>query len=264
MSTPGRAHLAPSLIPLPSLVPEINNAFYDDLGETWFEGDDHPIALLRVESRVKIDYVLDVLRQRQIGSGARILDVACGAGLVALPLAEAGFQVEGVDLAEGAIAEAIRRTPKASGAAFRVGDAYALDAEDNSYDAVLLLDMLEHVERPEATIAEAARVVRPGGVVLFHTFNRTPLAWALAIHGFKVVTPGGPEHIHVYRLFIPPADLRAMHDRAGLEVQEIRGVHPVPDRAFWRSVARRRVDPAFSFKVGGPPWIGYIGHAVKR
>lgn len=244
-------------------MPEINNAFYDDLGEAWFEGDDHPIALLRVESRVKIDYALGVLRQRGIGPGARILDVACGAGLVALPLAEAGFRVTGIDLAEGAIAEATRRTPEAADATFRVGDAYALDAEEGSYDVVLLLDMLEHVERPGDAIAEAARVVRPGGVVLFHTFNKTPLAWALAIHGFKVVTPGGPEHIHVYRLFIPPADLRTMHARAGLDVQEVRGVHPVPNRAFWRSVVRRRVDPAFQFKVGGPPWIGYIGHAVK-
>lgn len=245
-------------------MPEVNNAFYDGLGSTWFEGDNHPIALLRVESRVKIEYVLDVLRQRQIMPGARILDVACGAGLVSLPLAQAGYHVTGIDLAPGAIEEARRRTPEAADARFEVGDAYALDAEDDSYDAVLLLDMLEHVERPGDAIAEAARVVRPGGVVLFHTFNKTPLAWALAIHGFKVVAPGGPKHIHVYRLFIPPRDLRTMHTQSGLDVAELRGVHPVPNRAFWRSVVRRRVDPDFSFEVGGPPWIGYIGHAVKR
>ncbi len=248
---------------------EVNNAFYDDLGDRWFEGDDHPIALLRVESHVKIEYVRDVLRQRQIGRGAKVLDVASGAGLVSLPLAEAGYRVHGIDLSASSIAEATRRAPEApvgsaSGATFAVGDAYALEAEDDSYDAVLLLDMLEHVERPADAIAEAARVVRPGGVVFFHTFNKTPLAWALAIHGFKVVTPGGPEHIHVYRLFIPPEDLKQMHARVGLDVHEVRGVHPVPDRAFWRSVRQRRVDPAFSFKIGGPPWIGYLGYAVKR
>ncbi|OZC03641.1 bifunctional 2-polyprenyl-6-hydroxyphenol methylase/3-demethylubiquinol 3-O-methyltransferase UbiG [Rubricoccus marinus] len=245
-------------------MPEINNAFYDDLGEAWFEGDDHPIALLRVESRVKIEYVLDVLRQRQIGLGAEILDVACGAGLVSLPLAEAGYSVQGIDISPGSIAEARRRTPEGLDARFAVGDAYALDVPDESVDAVLLLDMLEHVERPADAIAEASRVVRPGGAVFFHTFNKTPLAWALAVHGFKVVSPRGPEHIHVYRLFIPPADLRTMHADAGLEVQEVKGVHPVPDRAFWRSVRQRRVDPAFAFKIGGPPWIGYLGYAVKR
>ena len=247
-------------------MPTVNNAFYDTLGSAWFEGDDHPIALLRAESRVKMDYTLRALRERGIGRGASVLDVACGAGLVALPLAEAGYRVHGVDLAEGAIREAQARAPEAtpSGgrATFATGDAYALDAPDGAYDAALLLDMLEHVERPADAIAEAARVVRPGGVVVFHTFNRTPLAWLLAIHGFKVVTPGGPPHIHVYRLFIPPRDLRRMCDRAGLDVQDLQGVHPVPNRGLWRSVRQRRVDPGFSFAVGGPPWIGYIGTAV--
>ena len=245
-------------------MPQVNNDFYTDLGDAWFEGDDHPIALLRAESRVKVDYTMETLHALGIGPGARVLDVACGAGLVSLPLAVAGYEVEGVDLAEGAIQTARERTPPGASATFRVGDAYALDATDGAFDAVLLLDMLEHVERPADVLAEAARVTRPGGAVVFHTFNQTPLAWALAIHGFKVVTPGGPPHIHVYDLFIPPRDLRQWAGDSGLDVREVLGVHPVPDGAFWRSVLRRRVDPAFSFRIGGPPWVGYIGHAVRR
>ena len=241
----------------------VNNAFYDGLGAAWFEGDRHSIALLRAESRVKIDYTRGVLRRLGIGPGARVLDVACGAGLVTVPLAEAGYEVEGVDLSPGSIEQARARLADGVSASFRVGDAYALDAADASFDAVLLLDMLEHVERPEAVLREAARVVRPGGAVVFHTFNQTPLAWLFAIHGFKLVTPGGPEHIHVYRLFIPPETLRQQAAAAGLAVQEIRGVHPVPDGALWRSVFRRRVDPAFSFALGGPPWIGYAGFATR-
>lgn len=244
-------------------MPQVNNAFYDHLGDAWFEGDDHPIALLRAESRIKIDYTMETLHTLGIRPGARVLDVACGAGLVTLPLAESGYEIVGVDLAEGAIEEARARTPDGVPASFRVGDAYALDEAASSFDAVLLLDMLEHVERPADVLREAARVVRPGGAVVFHTFNRTPLSWLLAIHGFKVVTPGGPPHIHVYDLFIPPRDLRRMSEEARLEVREVLGVHPVPNGAFWRSVTRRRVDPAFSFQIGGPPWVGYIGHAVR-
>ena len=55
-----------------------------------------------------------------------------------------------------------------------------------------------------------------------------------------------------------------MSQRSGLDVREIRGVHPVVNRAFWRSVVRRRVDPTFSFAMGGPPWIGYAGFAVRE
>lgn len=249
-------HLAPT-------VPEVNNAFYSELGDRWFEGDDHAIALLRAESRIKVAYTRGALARAGLGPGARVLDVACGAGLVALPLAEDGFRVKGVDLAEGAIEAARRRTPPVADATFAVADAYALDEADGAYDAVLLLDMLEHVDRPADVLREAARVLRPGGLVVFHTFNRTPAAWALAIHGMKVVARDTPPHVHVYHLFITPDELKGMATAAGLFVQEIRGVRPVVDRAFWWSVFHRRVHPDFRFTFAEAPRVGYAGYAVK-
>jgi 2-polyprenyl-6-hydroxyphenyl methylase/3-demethylubiquinone-9 3-methyltransferase len=243
-------------------MPSVNNAFYTDLGARWFEGDDHAIALLRAESRIKIRYVLDVLAARGITPGARVLDVACGAGLVAFPLAEAGYRVKGVDLAEGAVEAAQRRAPE--GAIFAVADAYATGEPDAAYDAVLLLDMLEHVERPADVWTEAARVLRPGGVVIFHTFNRTPAAWALAIHGMKVVARDTPAHVHVYDLFITPGELRRMAAEAGAPVAEIRGIRPVVDRAFWWSVLHRRIHPRFDFAFTRSQAVGYLGYAVRE
>ena len=195
----------------------VNNEFYDDLGDRWFEGDDHAIALLRAEGHLKREYLRAVFDRHGVRPGARVLDVACGAGLIALPLAEAGYRVDGVDLSEPSLEAARRRAPDA--ATFRRGDATALDADDASYDAVLLFDMLEHVEDPAAVIAEAGRVVRPGGVVLFNTFNQTPLAWLVAVHGFKFVVRDAPDHIHVWRLFIPPSVLAEHARAAGLAVQ---------------------------------------------
>ena len=242
-------------------MPTVNNAFYSDLGDRWYEGGDHPIALLRAETPLKLSFVRERLAAHGIGDGARILDVACGAGLVSFPLAEAGYTVRGVDLAEGAI-----ETARAQGgqASFEVGDAYALRDGDASQDAVLLLDVLEHVERPADVLAEAARVVRPGGLVLFNTFNTTPLARLLAVHGFALVTRGGPEHIHVYDLFIAPRDLRAMASRAGLDVEEVRGVRPALGWPLWWSVLNRRVHPDFAFRFSASTAVGYVGCAVRR
>ena len=241
---------------------KINNAFYGGLGDRWFEGDAHAIALLRAEAAIKVTYALEVFERLSIAPGARILDVACGAGLVAFPLAERGYRVKGVDLAEGAIATARARTPEGVDATFAVADAYATGEPDAAYDAVLLLDMLEHVERPGDVLREAARVLRPGGAAVFHTFNRTPEARLLAIHGMKVVARDTPEHVHVYELFIKPAELRAMAAEAGLEVLEVRGVRPVVDRAVWWSVLHRRVHPDFGFTLTGAPRVGYVGFAT--
>lgn len=244
-------------------MPDVNNAFYDDLGDRWFEGDDHAIALLRAEAPLKLGYVREVFARYGVPPGARVLDVACGAGLVALPLAEAGYRVEGVDLAANALDVARQRVPPGADATFRVADATALDAPDATYDAVLLLDMLEHVEDPARVIAEAGRVVRPGGVVVFNTFNQTPLAWLLAVHGFRFVTREAPDHIHVWRLFLAPDTVREHAAAAGLTVDEVRGVRPALGAPFWRSLLRRRVDPGFRFTFTGRPEVGYIGVAVR-
>ncbi len=241
----------------------IDNAFYDELGALWHEGDAHAVALLRAETPVRLDYVRSVFAREGVRPGARVLDVGCGGGLLSLPLAAGGWRVKGVDLSPSSLDAARARLAPGADAEFSVGDALDLREGPDAYDAVLVMDLLEHLEEPARAVAEAARALKPGGVLLFHTFNRTPLSWLLAVKGIGLVTTGGPHNVHVYRLLVKPAELEAAARAAGLELRGLTGIRPVLNGAFLRSLLRRRVHPGFSFTLTASTAVGYLGYFKK-
>ncbi|QDE65942.1 hypothetical protein BHS09_02385 [Myxococcus xanthus] len=90
---------------------------------------------------------------------------------------------------------------------YRVADAYVLPFDDGCFDVVTCMDFLEHVEEPARVVAEAARVLAPGGLFFFHTFNRNWLAGLIIIQAVEWFVPNKPDHLHVLRLFITPEEL---------------------------------------------------------
>ena len=245
-----------------ALIP-INNQLYDQLGERWYGADDDPVALLRAESRLRNPWVVSRLRERH-GSTSRLLDIGCGAGFLSNALAREGFDVVGIDASDASLTIA-RSHDETNRVRYDVGDALALPYPAASFDAVSAMDFLEHVEDPAAVVAEAARVLRPGGTFFFHTFNRNLLAWLIVIKGVEWFVKNTPPHMHLLRLFVKPAELRAMCGNNGLSVVEIHGSAPVVwSKAFFRMLATRIVPPDFRFKVTNSTLIGYTGFAERR
>lgn len=242
----------------------VNNAVYDDLGERWYSAKDDPVALLRAESAHRTPWIVDSMRDR-LGSGSqRVLDVGCGAGFLTNPLAAIGHEVTGLDASVASLA--VARAHDASGRASYVeGDALALPFADASFDVACAMDFLEHVEDPAAVIREAGRVLRPGGLFFFHTFNRTLLAWLVVIKGVEWFVRNTPPNLHVKRLFVKPAEVRAACTSSGLEIAELRGVRPVFfSRAFLQLLLTRTVADDFAFTFTRSLAVGYAGFAVKR
>lgn len=239
----------------------INNDFYDALAERWYTAEDHPVALLRAENAVRVPWILRELSQRLRGS-QHVLDVGCGAGLLANPLAEAGHEVVGIDLSESSLAEA-RNRDRTGRARYLAANAYSLPFPDGWFDVVCAMDLLEHVEDPALVIGEASRVLRPGGLFFFHTFNRNLASYLLVVKGVEWCVDNAPERMHVYSLFIRPSELKEMCDESGLRVETWRGLRPRVNRAFAQLLFTGKVPPQFRFSFSKSLSTGYCGIASR-
>jgi 2-polyprenyl-6-hydroxyphenyl methylase/3-demethylubiquinone-9 3-methyltransferase len=208
--------------------------------------------------------MVDVVRERLAIPRPSVLDVGCGAGFLANPLARLGWEVTGLDASAESLAVAARHDPTGT-VRWVEGDALALPFEDGSFDVACAMDFLEHVDDPAAVIREAARVVRPGGLFFFHTFNRTFLAWLVVVKGVEWFVKNTPEHLHVKELFVTPEETSRACEASGMTVTDLRGVRPVfASRAFLELLVKGTVADDFAFTFTRSLAVGYAGYATKR
>lgn len=194
----------------------------------WWDPHCRAFASLRSVSAFRLG-----LLRRWLGTqwqGRTVVDLGCGGGLLAVPLAAAGALVVGVDLARRALQEVLRRDVPAL--LPLVADLVSVPLAPDCADVVLLADVLEHVADPAAAVAEAARLLRPGGSLFVNTIHRT-----LRSRLFAIVLGEGlgfiPRGTHVWRRFVRPDELEAMAAAGGLVCRQRTGEAP----RLWRSVA---------------------------
>ena len=163
-------------------------------------------------------------------AGQKVIDVGCGGGLLSEALARRGAEVTGIDLAEASIAVA-REHAGASGLAIDyqcVATEAMAQRAPKSFDVVCCLEMLEHVPDPEAIIKACADLLRPGGLAVFSTLNRSPRAFALAIVAAEHVLGLIPKGTHQFAQFIRPSELSRAVMASGLQLVEMKGLHYNP------------------------------------
>ena len=192
----------------------------------------NPVRLGYIRDKAVAQFSLDPKARRAL-TGLSILDIGCGGGLVAEPLARLGAEVTAIDAADRNIAIA-RAHAAQSGVPvdYRAASAEELAGERRQFDVVLALEIVEHVADLGAFLDATAALVKPGGLLIVATLNRTPKAFALAIVGAEWVLRWLPRGTHDWRKFVRPSELARELRRNGLTLAELRGVSysPLGDR----------------------------------
>ncbi len=154
-----------------------------------------------------------------------ILDIGCGGGLLCEPLARLGAKVTGIDASAKNIGIATAHA-RAGGMEldYRNTSAEALAAEGGQFDVVLAMEVVEHVADVSGFLRACCALVKPGGMFVLSTLNRTAKAYALAVFGAEVILRWLPRGTHDWKKFLKPSEIEAELRANGLALKELRGM----------------------------------------
>jgi 2-polyprenyl-6-hydroxyphenyl methylase/3-demethylubiquinone-9 3-methyltransferase len=251
---------------------------YDEFADSWWD-EDGTLHLLKVMVNPwRVPYFADALKER-FGSDlshVRLLDIGCGGGVLAEEFAKLGCQVTGIDISDEslAVARAHARTEGLS-IAYRNGLATQLPFDGGSFEVVSCCDVLEHIPNWELAIAEVGRVLKPSGLFLFDTINRTLQSKVNFIFGLQdsPFTKLFPKDTHVWEMFITPEELSAALERHGLHVQGLSGGviarNPFSTLLEVRRYKRGKINVAelgrrLELKLDPDLSLNYLGYARKE
>ncbi len=213
---------------------------FSRLAPDWWDARG-PMAVLHKFNPVRLGYIRDKAAARFARDpkkldclrGLRMLDIGCGGGVLSEPLARLGAQMVGADPSEENIAAAKAHADESGVAVdYRAITAEDLAAAGERFDVVLAMEVVEHVTDVKAFVKICASMVKPGGLMIAATLNRTLKSFALAIVGAEYVLRWLPRGTHQWDKFVTPDELEIAFERAGLQVTGERGViyNPLADR----------------------------------
>jgi 2-polyprenyl-6-hydroxyphenyl methylase / 3-demethylubiquinone-9 3-methyltransferase len=216
----------------PSTIDESEVERFSALADEWWDPRGK-MAVLHRFNPVRLGYIKEAAcrhferdgKRLDALVGLRILDIGCGAGILSEPLARLGAEVVGADPAEPNIAAARLHAAEAGLTVdYRTTTAEALADAGERFDIVLAMEVVEHVADLSLFVKRCAEMVKPGGLMIAATLNRTLKSFALAIVGAEYVLRWLPRGTHRWDKFVTPNELEAALERHGLTVTDESGV----------------------------------------
>ncbi|PZX41284.1 3-demethylubiquinone-9 3-methyltransferase [Roseinatronobacter thiooxidans] len=191
----------------------------------------NPCRLDYITRQIAAEFDRD-LTQPAPFKGLRVLDIGCGGGLLSEPMARLGATVVGADAAEGNLPVArLHAAQQGLEIDYRHTTAEDLAESGAEFDVVLNMEVIEHVADPLAYLTACQNLLRPGGLMICSTLNRTAKSFAMAIVGAEYVMGWLPKGTHEWAKFITPDELYALIRNAGLVPVDRKGF--VFDKLSW-------------------------------
>ena len=193
----------------------------------------NPVRIEYIRNKVAAKFGRDPKSHKPL-DGLRVLDIGCGGGLLSEPIARMGASIIGADASEKNIGIA-RTHAEQSGVIvdYRAVTAEALASDDEKFDVVLNMEVVEHVSDVPFFIETCATMVKPGGLMFVATINRTMKAAALAIFGAEYVLRWLPRGTHQYEKLVRPEEIEKPLNAAGMSVVDRTGVFFSPLSNHW-------------------------------
>ncbi len=215
----------------------------------------NPVRLSYIRDTLTAHFGLDARAGAPL-TGLRILDIGCGGGLLSEPLARLGASVTGVDASERNIKTAMTHAARTGlSIDYRCGAAELLAEAGEQFDAVMNMEVVEHTADPAGFLRACGRLVRPGGVMIVSSINRTAKAFATAILGAEYILGWLPRGTHTFSRLVKPEEVAAALAPEGFSTGAPAGLVFRPLTGDWRIGEDSAVNymiPAVRVEAGAP------------
>ncbi len=211
----------------------IADEWWDDTGKFKPLHKLNPTRIEFVRDHIAAHFERDPLTQRPL-QGLSLLDVGCGGGLMSEPLCRLGADITAIDAGEETIAVASAHAERdALAINYRQAVPETLAQEGLSYDVVMSVEVIEHVDDVDAFLAATAALVRPGGALILGTINRTLKSLALAKIGAEYILRWVPAGTHDWKKFVRPSEMAGGLRDQGVTLRSIKGTVYSPFKDEW-------------------------------
>jgi len=211
----------------------------------------NPCRLDYITGQIAAEFDRDLTKPKPF-AGLRLLDIGCGGGLLSESMSRLGAEVGGADAAAGNIPVArVHAEQSGLDIDYRHTTAEDMAAAGEQFDAVLNMEVVEHVADPLAYLTACRELLKPGGLMVCSTINRNPKSYAMAIVGAEVIMRWLPRGTHEWHKFITPDELYDLLQNAGLDPVDRKGM--VFNPVLWRwSLSERDLS------------VNYVTTSIKR